>query len=64
MLAETTRGGIVESVHDGVIAVVDVAGRLVASVGDPETVVFYRSSAKPFQAIPLVESGPPSAKTR
>ena len=57
MLAETTRGGIVESVHDGVIAVVDVAGRLVASVGDPETVVFYRSSAKPFQAIPLVESG-------
>jgi L-asparaginase II len=56
-LAETTRGGIVESVHHGAIAVVDVAGNLVASAGDVERVFFYRSSAKPFQAIPVVESG-------
>ncbi len=57
VIAETTRGGIVESVHYGVIVVADVSGDLVASVGDPERVVFYRSSAKPFQAIPVVESG-------
>jgi L-asparaginase II len=57
VLAETTRGGIVESVHHGAIAVVDVAGNLVASAGDVERVFFYRSSAKPFQAIPVVESG-------
>ena len=25
--------------------------------GDPEHVVFFRSSAKPFQAIPVIESG-------
>jgi L-asparaginase II len=56
-LAETTRGGIVESVHHGAIAVVDVAGGLVAGAGDVERVFFYRSSAKPFQAIPVVESG-------
>jgi L-asparaginase II len=57
VIAETTRGGIVESVHHGVIAVADVSGEVVASAGDPERVVFYRSSAKPFQAIPVVESG-------
>lgn len=57
MLAEVTRGGRVESVHAGVVAVVDVTGRLVASAGDPDQFAFFRSSAKPFQAVPLVESG-------
>lgn len=57
VIAETTRGGIVESVHHGVVVVADVSGQVVASAGDPERVVFYRSSAKPFQAIPVVESG-------
>ena len=56
-IAETTRGGIVESVHHGVVVAVDASGDLVASAGDPETVVFFRSSAKPFQAIPVIESG-------
>jgi L-asparaginase II len=57
LLAEVTRGGAVESVHAGTIAVVDTNGRLVASVGDAETFAYFRSSAKPFQAIPVVESG-------
>ena len=57
VIAETTRGGIVESVHHGVVVAVDAAGEVVAAAGDPETVVFFRSSAKPFQAIPVVESG-------
>ncbi|MCC6314605.1 MAG: asparaginase [Thermomicrobiales bacterium] len=56
-IAETTRGGIVESIHQGVIVIADAAGDLVATAGDPGQIVFYRSSAKPFQAIPLVESG-------
>jgi len=56
-LVEYTRGGIVESIHAGAIAVVDTQGRLVASYGDPAQVVFLRSSAKPFQALPLIESG-------
>ncbi len=56
-LLELTRGGIVESLHNGAIAVADAQGCLVASYGDPRTVAFLRSSAKPFQAISLVESG-------
>jgi L-asparaginase II len=54
---QLTRGQAVESIHHGAIAVVDPFGRLVAHYGDPETVTFLRSSAKPFQAIPLLEHG-------
>ncbi len=56
-LAELTRGGVVQSVHHGAIVVADTAGDLIAGVGDPDTVAFFRSSAKPFQAIPVIESG-------
>ncbi|MDQ3043573.1 MAG: asparaginase [Chloroflexota bacterium] len=56
-LAELTRGGVVESVHHGAIVVADTAGDLIAGVGDPDTFAFFRSSAKPFQAIPVIESG-------
>ncbi|MBI3362780.1 MAG: asparaginase [Chloroflexi bacterium] len=51
------RGSIVESLHHGALAVADVAGNLVASVGDPDLVTFLRSTAKPFQALPVIESG-------
>lgn len=56
-LFETTRGDLVESVHYGCIVVVDSNGKLIASYGDPQTVAFLRSSAKPFQALPFVERG-------
>lgn len=56
-LVETTRGSLVESVHYGALAVCDVSGRLVASLGDPDALVFLRSSSKPFQVLPLVEGG-------
>jgi L-asparaginase II len=39
------------------VAVVSAAGKPVASAGDPETVVYLRSSAKPFQLAPFVASG-------
>jgi L-asparaginase II len=54
---EVTRGNVVESVHYGAVAVADARGELVAWWGDPEAVTFLRSSAKPFQALPLLESG-------
>ena len=54
---EVTRGRIVESVHFGAAAVVDSGGRLLAWLGDPKTVTFLRSSAKPFQALPFIEHG-------
>lgn len=56
-LFEVTRGNIVESIHYGSIAVVDSSGKLISSYGDPQTVAFLRSSAKPFQVLPFVEHG-------
>lgn len=56
-LFELTRGTLRESTHYGAIAVVDSHGKLIASYGDPQTVAFLRSSAKPFQALPFVEHG-------
>src|SRR3974377_1275440 len=54
-LVELTRGRIVESIHVGAIAIVDAKGQLLASCGDPDTVTYMRSSAKPFQALPFIE---------
>lgn len=56
-LVEVWRGDTVESVHHGAIAVVDSAGRAIASVGDPASIVVLRSAAKPAQALPLLQSG-------
>jgi L-asparaginase II len=56
-LIEVTRGGIVESVHFGALAVVDEGGQLIAAYGGDSTVTFLRSSAKPFQALPFIERG-------
>jgi L-asparaginase II len=39
------------------VAVVDCHGKLLAWYGDPETVTYLRSSAKPFQALPFIEHG-------
>ena len=57
MLVESWRGPVLESRHTVHVAVVDGAGRLVASAGDPEYRTFWRSAAKPFQAVPLIEDG-------
>ena len=57
VIAEVTRGGIVESRHTGAYAVVDAAGKLVASAGDIAQAVFPRSAIKAFQCLPLIESG-------
>jgi len=56
-MVEVTRGSIVESVHFGALAVVDARGQALNSWGDPQTITFLRSSAKPFQALPFVEAG-------
>jgi L-asparaginase II len=56
-LVEVTRGSIVESVHFGALVVVDSNGQVLSGCGDPQTVTFLRSSAKPFQALPFVEMG-------
>jgi L-asparaginase II len=63
-LVETTRGYSAtgyhaENVHLGSVAVVDSAGELLWSAGDPEFMTFTRSALKPFQALPfLLADGP------
>jgi L-asparaginase II len=57
VLVELTRGDIVESVHRGAVAITDAEGRLILSLGEVEAPVYPRSSLKPIQAIPLLESG-------
>ena len=57
IVAKVYRGEREEAVHYGTIVVVDKDGNLTHCVGDPNFFVFTRSSAKPFQIIPLVESG-------
>lgn len=54
---EVCRGELVESVHTVHAAVVDAGGRLLARSGDPGLATFWRSAAKPFQAMPLVLDG-------
>jgi len=56
-LAIETRGPVVESVHLGSVAVVDVDGRLLYAAGDPYFVTMTRSALKPLQAIPFVAAG-------
>ena len=51
------RGDYLESTHTFHAAVVDQNGTLIHSYGDPERPTFARSSMKPFQAIPLIETG-------
>jgi L-asparaginase II len=50
VLAEEVRSGLVETVHDGAVAVVAASGELVASYGEIDRPFYFRSSAKPFQA--------------
>ncbi|MBI4259909.1 MAG: asparaginase [Actinobacteria bacterium] len=49
-LVRVMRSGVEESVHLGHVAVVDATGRLLAWTGDPERMLFSRSSMKPLQA--------------
>jgi len=56
-LVEVRRGAITESRHRGHVVAVDATGKMVAQAGAPENVTFLRSSAKPFQALPLLVSG-------
>ncbi|MDP2955149.1 MAG: asparaginase [Longimicrobiales bacterium] len=56
-MIEVVRGGIVESRHQVHVAVADAGGNLVAWAGETGLDTFYRSAAKPFQALPLVEEG-------
>ena len=52
-----TRGNTVESLHRVHAAVVDSRDRLLGAAGDSGLKTWWRSCAKPFQVMPLLESG-------
>ena len=52
-----TRGAIVESHHRVHAAIVDASGRMIGAAREATTVAHWRSCAKPFQVMPLLESG-------
>ena len=56
-LVEVWRGPLLENVHQGHAIVCDGAGEIIESWGDPEKLIYPRSSCKMIQALPLVESG-------
>jgi len=56
-MVEITRGPLVESIHRGDMAVVNPSGELLYYLGDPNKVTYMRSSAKPIQALAVIESG-------
>jgi L-asparaginase II len=56
-VAEVVRSGFAESIHHGSVAVLDPAGAVVASVGDPTGAIFPRSANKPLQAVGMLRAG-------
>jgi len=57
IVADVVRDGVVESVHLLDAVVVDAAGSVIDSAGDPERVAYFRSSLKPVQAAVCIEQG-------
>ena len=57
IIAEVTRGPIVESRHHGAYVVCDAKGKVFISAGDVNAPIYPRSAIKAFQCLPMIESG-------
>ena len=56
LIVKEWRGDVPDLHYYGHIVVVDASGEILRVWGDPERVTYSRSSAKPMQAIPVIES--------
>lgn len=56
-LAVVERDGVPESRHLGAAVLVDAAGRVIDSLGDPSRLFYPRSAAKPLQATAMLRLG-------
>jgi L-asparaginase II len=56
-MVEVWRGELLECVHQGHAVVCDDKGQIIHAWGDPDALIYPRSSCKMIQALPLVESG-------
>jgi L-asparaginase II len=59
VLAEVVRSDFVEDRHRGVAVRLDAAGKVLWSLGDPDTVILPRSANKPIQAVAMMRAGLP-----
>ncbi len=57
ILVRQVRNGVEESVHRGDIVEVDVTGRILRALGDPDQPVNLRSCVKPFGLTALIDAG-------
>ena len=57
LIAKKYYGELVDLHHYGHIVVTDETGKILWKLGDPYRMTYSRSSAKPMQAVVLVESG-------
>ncbi len=56
-MCEIWRGALLESQHLGHAVICDDRGQIVMSWGNPEALIYPRSSSKMIQALPLITSG-------
>ena len=56
-LVNEYRGELLDLVRLGYICVVDADSKVLWHAGDPDEMVFYRSSSKPLQALPAIARG-------
>lgn len=56
-LSVVTRNDYIESIHYGFVCIVNSSGKVLYNLGNYHTKIFFRSSAKPIQVIPLIQSG-------
>jgi L-asparaginase II len=56
IVVEVRRGSAVEARHRVHAVLTERGGEIVRAAGDPELVTYFRSSAKPIQALPLVRA--------
>jgi L-asparaginase II len=57
VLVRQVRNGVVESVHRGDIVEADATGRMLRVIGDPDRLVYLRSTVKPFGLLALLRAG-------
>jgi L-asparaginase II len=57
ILVEVVRGGYLESVHRGRVAITDPDGRLACALGAEFAPMYPRSAAKPLQAVGMLRAG-------
>jgi L-asparaginase II len=60
-MVELWRGGRLESSHLGHAVICGPDGQIIDAWGDPQAIIFPRSSCKMLQALPLIESGAAAA---